>query len=734
MINTKISRRHFLKGVAITGAAMALPMGFGKGTAYAFYQSPGLQKWRTTLRGVGPGQIPVVDTITGIEGPAPVTGQVHATINISQFTDTLHPSLNKTTLWGFHPANPLGGAASSPFKHLSGIIVAQRGVPLQFTFNNTLPAANIIPVDKTIPGANAAQNRVAVHLHGGLIPWISDGGPFDWWTPNGTHGLSFRNNEVLNPLALNGRAEYYYPNDQSARLLWYHDHAFGITRINAYAGIASAYIIRDSFESGKVTNGILPEFIESSVLNTHPIRELPIVFQDKVFVGSNIGTADPTWKNVVPSVAWNPGSLWYPHVYEKNRWRLIGAGRNLPNPSVIAEMFGDTMLVNGTVYPTVDVDPTQYRLRILNACNARFLNLQLYVADTVDGVAVNGATGQVLNPITNKGPEWVVIGTEGGFLPAPVVIPSNGQFSLNLNTGVYTGSLITGNAERWDVIVDFSAYAGQTLILYNDAPAPFPGGDPRNDYFYGNTTNPVGPTQPGFGPDTRQIMRIVVRPVNTAGDSITIPMAANFQPQPGTDIDLFLVSNNADGTYNRINGTTVTRTRRLTLNEVFDAYGRLAQQIGTDAPGPSGRLGRAYLDPVTENPANGDTEIWEILNLTGDTHPIHFHLVNVQILNREGFDAINYVSGPPSLIPGTLRPPDANEIGWKETVRMNPGEVIRVIMKFDLTPTAITKTAAMGGGTVSVPLSQRTGGHEYLYHCHILEHEEHDMMRPLVVA
>ena len=106
---------------------------------------------------------------------------------------------------------------------------------------------------------------------------------------------------------------------------------------------------------------------------------LPIVIQDKIFVGSNIGTADPTW--VSKGLPSTPGSLWYPHVYEKNRWKLIGAGSKLPNPSVIAEMFGDTMLANGTVYPEVPVEPRRYRLRILNACNARFLNLQLLVAN-----------------------------------------------------------------------------------------------------------------------------------------------------------------------------------------------------------------------------------------------------------------------------------------------------------------------------------------------------------------
>ncbi len=222
--------------------------------------------WQTNLRGVGPGQIPVAATDPFL---APVTGVSHYTIEINQFEDTLYPDslslpFGKTKLWGFHPAVPLGGGAQ-PQKHLGGIIVVKKGTPIQITFRNKLtsnglpngiPLKNIIPVDTTIPGANAAQNRIAIHLHGGLIPWISDGGPFDWWAPNGTHGLSFLNNLVLNPGAALNEAEYYYGNNQSARMVWYHDHAFGITRINAYAGVASAYIIRDDFEINMKNQGL----------------------------------------------------------------------------------------------------------------------------------------------------------------------------------------------------------------------------------------------------------------------------------------------------------------------------------------------------------------------------------------------------------------------------------------------------------------------------------------------
>jgi spore coat protein A len=134
---------------------------------------------------------------------------------------------------------------------------------------------------------------------------------------------------------------------------------------------------------------------------------------------------------------------------------------------------------------------------------------------------------------------------------------------------------------------------------------------------------------------------------------------------------------------------------------------------------------RAYEDVATETPVAGTTEVWQIANLTMDTHPIHFHLVNAQILARQSFtDAtgnMQYANGVPTYT-GPARGPDATELGWKETIRMHPGEVTTVIMKFKLPKVPF-----------NVPASPRTGGNEYVWHCHILDHEEHDMMRPLVV-
>jgi FtsP/CotA-like multicopper oxidase with cupredoxin domain len=162
--------------------------------------------------------------------------------------------------------------------------------------------------------------------------------------------------------------------------------------------------------------------------------------------------------------------------------------------------------------------------------------------------------------------------------------------------------------------------------------------------------------------------------------------------------------------------------RQLTLNEAFDSLGRLIQLEGTNLLNAAipGSYGRSYMDTATETPLAGTTEVWQIANLTADTHPIHFHLVNVQLLGRQPFDVKRY-AGTPIYI-GPARNPDPTERGWKETVKMHPGEVATVIMRFDLATVPFT-----------VPSSPNTGGHEYVWHCHILEHEEHDMMRPMVV-
>ena len=427
--------------------------------------TPVLKKYVASLRGVGPGGIPVAAP-DGIRLHG-ATLAVHYSLTLEQYADQLHPTLGPTSLWGYHPDTPVGGGRQ-PNRHLGGIIVAWKGLPVQLTVTNALPPTHLLPVDVSADFPDAAarfggsgHNAATTHLHGGFVPWISDGNPMTWFTPTGTYGPSTAAGTsgniytTLDPFLHPGQAAYYYPNHQSARMLWYHDHAHDLTRLNVYAGLASVYLLRDAFELSLCAQG-LPTFMEIDLLTRRPARELPIVIQDKVFVGPDIATTDPTWPGPT-----SVGSLWYPHVYPPP------PPPGVPDPSVVPEMFGDTMLANGTVYPVATVEARRYRLRVLNACQARFLNLQLYVDDgSPDGITLDAA----FHPTNPAGPAFLVLGTEGGFLPQAVSVPPNRPF----DSVTLSGSLITAPAERWDLLVDFTGYAGKRVILYNDAPAPFP--------------------------------------------------------------------------------------------------------------------------------------------------------------------------------------------------------------------------------------------------------------------
>jgi len=674
-----LSRRNFLKLSLMAGAGLAMPLKWlaDAPQAFAFSQSDNLRKFIQPMRMVGNG-IPVAQPDSVVQGwwqP----GVTHYTIDIGQYLDKLHPDLpNETRLWGF--GQGYSAANSEWTSHLGGVIAVKRGTPVQITFRNHLPPNHILPIDTTIMGADGALNRADIHLHGGLVPWTSDGGPHAWWDPDGNQGVSFLNNQILRPgqTVPKNEAEYYYPNNQGSRVLWYHDHTFGNTRINAYAGIASAYVIYDDYELSLVAGYNLPGPLDP--------RTIYMVFQDKIFVSNQTLTNDPTWFDAVQNS--RKGDLWYAHKYEADP----GPTGTPPAVSEVPEFFGDTILVNGTVYPYLEVEQREYRLRLLNACNARFLNPRLVYAQNADPTEPQADA---------PGPEFIQIATEGGFLPAATIVNMPGL-----------PGLLMAPAERADLIVSFrDVPAGSTLLLYSDAPAPYPMGDDANDYYPGNPATPSSIA--GKGPNTRTLLQIRVKARTGVDDApISLP------PDGFTPTDPFLVQQDPGEPTDVPDGVKV---RYLTLNEDFDDHGRLIQFLGTNAPVNPGLFGRAYEDDPTEVIDAGTTEAWEIINLTGDTHPIHFHLVNVQVLSRQAFDVDHYTGGVPSYT-AEATAPDANELGWKETVRMNPGEVTRVLMKFDIPAVPFT-----------VPDSPRTGGHEYVWHCHILEHEEHDMMRPLII-
>ncbi|MDD4892059.1 MAG: hypothetical protein PHU85_19225, partial [Phycisphaerae bacterium] len=531
----------------------------------------------------------------------------------------MHKDLPPTTVRGYRQTNT-NNATVSKFCYLGPIIVAQRNRPVRVKFTNNLPTGAggnlFLPVDATVMGAgmgplgaNYSQNRGSMHLHGGNTPWISDGTPHQWTTPANENswypkGVSVQNVPDM-PAPGAGSMTFYYTNQQSARLMFYHDHSYGITRLNVYGGVAAGYLLNDPVEQLLVASGAIPA------------DQIPLIVQDKTFVpGPNqLAAQDPTWNwGTTPGTA-HPGDLWFPHVYmpNQNPFNIMGMndmGRwdygpwfwppytglingpvanpyydpvnapleppqipGTPNPSLVPEAFMDTPIVNGTAYPFTKVGRKAYRLRILNACNDRSLNLQLYIAKS-NGTMWDPATGNMVDPnageipmvpaVANQpgtagyppdivdgrdggvpdvraaGPSMIQIGTEGGILPAPAVLPNtpvgyeyNRRSITVLN--VSNKTLFLGPAERADVIVDFSQLPdGTKVILYNDAPAPVPAFDSRYDYYTGSPDQADAggspSTMPGYGPNTRTILQFQVDA--TLGSSGAFSLATLQQSLP----------------------------------------------------------------------------------------------------------------------------------------------------------------------------------------------------------
>ncbi|SIR67151.1 spore coat protein A [Haladaptatus litoreus] len=360
--------------------------------------------------------------------------------------------------------------------------------------------------------------------------------------------------------------------------------------------------------------------------------EIPLVFQDRTFN--------------------EDGSLFYPTGPEED------TGEPNPNPSVVPEFFGDTSVVNGKAWPKLTVEPRKYRFRTLNGANSRFYNLKLFEYDQ--------ETGEIGDP----GPTMTQIGSDGGFLKEPVEIQDR---------------LLLGPAFRADLIVDFSDFKGQTLLLHNNAPSPFGG-------VAGEDPDDVQPLP--------EVLLIDVKEKNCKRDKSCIPNKLARIPE--------------------LKPEKAVQERELPLVEGVDEFDRLKLLLGTrEHPN-----GLEWSDPITEDPKLGTTEIWDLINTTVDTHPIHLHLVQFQVLGRRPFDVDQYNAdretgsvGPISdYYTGPLEAPPANQRGWKDTIDADPGFVTKVIAHF---------------GEFKGLFKDFTG--EYPWHCHILEHEDHEMMRPYEV-
>ena len=756
---------------------------------------------------------------------------------------------------------------------LGPLIIAQKDKPVRIKFQNYLPVGGnlSIPVDKELMGAGLgplgvaggfySEQRTTIHLHGGNTPYISDGTQHQWTVPAGEStsyptGVSVKYvPDMDNGIEPVGTLTFYYTNQQSARLMFYHEHAMGITRLGVIAGLAAGYIVQDPAEAAMVASGAIPTV------------QVPLVIQDRTFIPSaaQMASQDPTWNSGGNTTsAWpHTGDFYFPHVYmpAQNPWDLTGAapmGRwdygpwtwpgymtalngpvanpyvvngpgeppqipGVPAISQVPETFLDTPIVNGVAYPKLTLGPHAYRFRILNAANERFFNLQLYYAGSnapmwagqslLDGNAgevnmtpalpgqlgqpadwpVDGRAGGV--PWANRsGPSWIQIGSEGGFLPAPVVIPPRPidwdfhRRSVAL-LNVLNHSLLIGPAERADVIVDFTGIpSGTKFILYNDAPAPLPGGDSRYDYYTGDANQTLiggaPTTNPGYGPNTRTIMQIEINssvaqsgPVWTGLGAVNTQLPAAYalvQDKPLMPESAYNTAFGAAypdqyiGLLNRTMtflpaGSTAPVTMNLmpkSIMEGFDPdFGRITAQFGVEVPavpGQSNAQGIGYFndDPVTElfnnsvpgtligTQADG-TQIWKITHNGVDTHIVHVHMFNLQVINRVWWD-------------GTIVPPETNELGWKESVEIHPLQDLVVAMR-PIAPnipwelpnsihslnaiTAVGSAAPMEftglapDGSQAIVVNHVVNfGYEYLWHCHLLGHEENDMMRTYSVA
>lgn len=467
----------------------------------------------------------------------------------------------------FHPDLPASKVWAFDGKVPGPTFEVKSGQAIEVEWQNKLPHDHFLPIDPTLHGSGELPGgRTSVHIHGAKVKEESDGYPESWYT---------KDYEQIGPTFK--QKVYHYPNEQRAMTLWYHDHTMGITRLNIYAGLTGFYLVHDEKEQSLE----LPK----------DDYDIPILLQDRSFH--------------------DDGSLMYP--------AGDGVSERLTT-SHVDEAFGDTVVVNGKIWPYIDVEPRAYRFRILNGANSRYFNLDF------------------------KGLKVYLIGTDGGLIEEPKVLKE----------------LLLGPAERAEIIVDFATSAGKTITITNSAPAPYPGG---------NLTE-----------DMKEVFQFRVK-------------ESGVQPFHVEKVGKMT-------TIEKIPEKSAVRTRDLFLNQIKDDYGRPVHVLNDNL----------WHDPITEDPKLGTVEIWRFINVTEDAHPMHVHLIDFQVLDRQSFDLDVYEETAKIKFIREKESPNLPEQGLKDTVTVNPGEVVRIIARFG--PYAGT----------------------YVWHCHMIEHEDYDMMRPYKIV
>jgi FtsP/CotA-like multicopper oxidase with cupredoxin domain len=551
------------------------------------------------------------------------------TVSLRAARHRFHRDLPASRVWAYDATVP------------GPTIEAERGEPVTVEWRNELEpplplVATVAPMAtdaagvpvQCVPGlsggtpderAAALAGHTVVHLHGGLTPASYDG-----WTENlfapGQHAL------------------VRYPMDQRAALLWYHDHVMGVTKLHVYAGLAGLFIVRDERE-------------RELRLPKGPPFEVPLLIQDRNFDVD--GDGRPTGQLV--------------HKTDTD----------------VMEAFAPFTVVNGKVWPTLDVEPAAYRFRVLNGSNARTHRLVLLHEGRPEPMRITQ------------------IGTDHGLLRAPVAMPPDG--------------LVLASAERADLLIDFSDLEpGSKLTLCNTARAPFDGSpSPAAEAAGAADVDGLLPYP--------QVMRFRVASATTTRRSVPVPreLATDHDPPSAQSLTgaprrlIALVERELEGQPNM-----------LTMRELAvagdDEDGPLVTVTDGETTVRYRSVAAHFEDATTFFPMLGRPEIWQLINLTEDTHPIHLHLDPFQILSRSAIRhevpeggigdreltaAVTLERDPDDELSHAI---DDNERGLKDTVRVNPDEMVEIAVRFT------------------------TYSGRYMYHCHILEHEDRDMMRPFV--
>ncbi|MEU8270460.1 multicopper oxidase [Sphaerisporangium sp. NPDC049002] len=650
-----VTRRQVLKAAAGGAALLATGRTSQASAAGATRRAASTVRWAGTLDAAGMAKYvaPLVIPPAMPADASPDGDRDHYVIGVRQFRQqVLPPGSPATTLWGYgSPEHP------ESFASPAWTIEARSGRPVRCTWANQLVdgdgryLSHLLPVDPTLHWANPPGGT---HGRDTRPAFTTTPGRYRGPVPITTHlhGGCSTDDSDGHPESWFLPAARNIPSGHATEGSWYgHFMSTFASRESVQWQPGSAVFQYDNDQPASTlwyhdhTLGMTRLNVYAGLAGFYLLRGGATDLDPGVLPGPAPRAGDPpgTRYYEIPIIIQDrsfakDGSLFYPGSRAQFSDRYGGPyiPRSHVPPIWQPEFFGDAMMVNGRTWPVLAVEPRRYRFRFLNGCNSRFLILKM-AADPL-----------AKRPVAPAVPFWQ-IGAEAGYLPEPVRLHS----------------LVMGPAERADVIVDFSGVRpGTEFYLINEGPdEPF-SGDAK-----------AAPANPAT---TGQVMKFVLRPLSGRDESV--PPALLALPA-------------------LIRRGPATLTRQVALLEhAMEVRGGTevptASMLGTLAGGGTAKM---WSDPVTENPALGAIEMWEIHNSTDDAHTVHLHEVRFEVVDRRP-------------LKGTAaRSPERWERGFKDTVIAYPKEVTRIKMMFDLEGT-------------------------YVWHCHLLEHEDNEMMRPFQVG